>query len=434
MRDEIIQLVHIKNPRDFIQKFYKIKREKKAESFLDECLKTLGYIYYKNKYPRFVHHAYMGLMAAKQAMPYLKDEKDKELLVFQYLYYCNHESKNPFLSLPEKQNPAINNLQAILKNDLGFLDFARSAINKLENSSTRKQAIEELIDLSVFDFVNIGHKSIYLLRSLETAEIYQWKTIEPYLISSLHYLYHAPDEGHLYDTSGDMTDTKVLEEEQIQKLNNLFFEEQFKNFSRSIREHLDQSVQIENFFSYFFKLASELILRCDPKSWIYPVHSFNYCYSIYYISKYIESPIRKFNLIISLCHYFILISKKTKKVGNRIDINKLKINKRSDYNSFLDVMNDSDVEENYFYIKESIDKNQANKLKEELVRKIIKYDAYLHFSHDIKYLISILKIMDDCDYDDLLKHFLAFSKFISEGKKSNSLYLEFNKSFSECRS
>ncbi len=438
LSQRIETLLGLKNLEEFLSSISSLLSSYSYRDFAYQSCSVLCSILYKDAYPKFVHHGFMGLIAAIQSRDYIKDDTLKNLPLIQVLRYASLESHSTKVSFQEPLDhlSSFDTQKNLLTQSIQDQDIQKTyslIISLVNQESERIQLLNYLYNIGSRDLFNLGHKSIYLLKSMELCKKLGWKNCHPILFPAIHYLVLAPshrvfdkliteyiDQNKIGHNSLNQKDD-LIDQQGVSSLRKAVLIGDNKEILNGIHHLLDEGIGYSSLLDGLQVIAGDIVYRSHPKYWLYALHGFNYVSTIQSFKGTLYNESKPYSLYMTAL-YLNWMKGKARLTKDQcslsVDINPVKGN-ISDLTKAID---ESKVELACNLVTYLWEQGDLESLYSGLLIQTAKTDGQIYFAHDLKYCYATIRAVEKGPYENQLKLVLSLVKFLAAGKKSRGLY------------
>ncbi len=438
LSQRIEALLGLKAPEEFLSSILSLLSDHSHEDIVRQSCFVLCSTLYKDTYPKFVHHGFMGLIAAIQSRAYIKNDTLRNLPLIQALRYASLESHNAKVSLQEPLNHLLsfNTVKDSLDHSIHEQDVQKAyslIISLMNQESERTQLLNYLLNISLRDLFNLGHKSIYLLKSMELCKKPGWTDCHPILFPAIHYLILAPSDRVLDQVITEYMDQNKInynildqsdgltDQQGVSLLRKAILTGDHKDILNGIHHLLSEGISYSSLLNGLQLIAGDIVYRSHPKYWLYPLHGFNYVSTIQSTKELLCTELKLYSLYMTALYLNWMKGKArlTKDQCNlSVDIDPVK----GDVSDLGMAMEDSKVELACNLVTYLWEQGDLESLYSSLVIQAAKTDGRIYFAHDLKYTYATIRAVEEGPHENQLNLLLSLVKFLSAGKKSRGLY------------
>jgi len=259
-----------------------------AHSIALELAPTL----YWEEYPGYLNHGMLGIMAAAQAENFIFPYR-KNLAIIQSLWNASLEEKSAPYVFSQTSNGTgkvkLKEFRGALETmDDELLHYALARSVGAEDYTVFR---DELLSWAMRDVYDIGHKLIYLVKTIEFIELTQSNEAARLLFPAVHYLRKAPeDREYALILEEKLAQLELPREEYLSNKDDLSREEADRlervivfHYPALIIENLvyelNDGISIGSLFEVILRAASQAILSAHPKHWVYAIHGYNFAHA-----------------------------------------------------------------------------------------------------------------------------------------------------------
>lgn len=267
---------------------------------------------YAEKYStlqQFVPHSYMGLIASWQVKEYLKPS-DRWRVMLQAFWYLGSELRS--WEVPARRQ--VTEIEVSAKGlDSAFSEavangdvtsFYSAFAARYRDTRTSRAASRALLSAAIRDNTNVGHKYIYIAKTLQLGQDTGWEN--PLLFyAPIHFLVVAPRDTSLSLTAqaqleplvhnlGSLANgQKTIDYDTVIHLRDAIFRGREDTLT-VLADLLQQGYSPQDVMEALLLVASHFVYYAPHQDsrfwWVYPVHGFNFTQSVSYGLKFMEAP------------------------------------------------------------------------------------------------------------------------------------------------
>ncbi len=438
LSQRIETLFGLKDPGEFLSSILSLLSDYPYEDIARQSCFVLCSILHKDAYPKFVHHGFMGLIAAIQSRAYIKNDTLKNLPLIQALRYASLESHKPRVSFQEPLDNLLpfNTVKDLLNKSIKDQDIQKAyslIISLMNQESERTQVLNYLYNISLRDTFNLGHKSIYLLKSLELCEEPGWENCHPILFPAIHYLVLAPSDRVFDQVITEYTDQNKIDHNSLSQNDGLIDQQGVSSLRKAILSgdtqdilnrvfHLvGEGIGHSSLMDGLQLIAGDIVYRSHPKYWLYALHGFNYVSTIQSSKEILCNELKLYSLYMTAL-YLNWMKGKARLTKDQcslsVDINPVK----GDIHDLNKAIDDSKVESACNLVTYLWEQGDLESLYSALVIQTAKTDGRIYFAHDLKYTYATIRAVEEGPHANQLNLLLSLVKFLAAGKKSRGFY------------
>lgn len=417
--------------------------------FVAQCAAAVALTLYREEYPRFVPHSLMGFIGALQLSRLVRPE-DHALsgshpsslrigfrALAQALWYHAQEGvREPYewtgraVELP----PDRESLEERLEVHLGekrFEEFFSLILAGLEGEQRREAVLSWLLRTAGRDLFNLGHKHLYLAKSVALLDYLRWERPEVYLFPAVHYLMFGPEdrraEGQLEqrlthyglrlkDRSFDRFDLSIEETLQIR---DSITGDSAEGVLDTLLGAFEYGVAPGALAEALLVTAAHLVLAIPYERWIFSVHGFNYTETVRATLDYHRGAEQQRMLLLNG-----LFLKQVVEMAAPVEVREPFFTARpeaarplpTDLEEAIDLSIPADAMAvvDWLYQHGQLSPERL----EALALAAIKSDGNLHFGHDMKFAYAALEAFQSSSTPLRESFLLALAKFLAESEKS----------------
>jgi hypothetical protein len=415
------------------------KKDWQPFEVLDVAVSILAQSLYRAAYPKHVPHSLMALSGCAQALSWLR-LKDRKLLLSQALWYASHETHFPAYqwcpsgndkAVPEAQADCI---QACMSGDFkGFEDAAGPLFN---SDGIFRTDWAPLLEYASADLFNLGHKFIYLVKTMQLCEVLtKSHDVSTLFYPACHYLALAPcsnaekDKVDIY-LLGKNIEKPPLKYSDAMPVVRPLVGSLVKGDSASTMEQiwgwLSSGVPPHIVSETLAVIAARLIIISSPKAWLGPIHTFNYTECVLWALPYLSYKQQvKMVVMNALCLEKAIL--RTEDISEELLAHRWKHPAHasvapSEPGQFIAAIEAGD----WLQAQNLTEHASASKLSwpehfTQCVKIAARNDALLHFGHDVKYVASTISIFQRMRHPHRNTLMLALAKFLATCRKGTRL-------------
>ncbi len=410
-----------------------------CDSMTDFAAQTGAYIastLYREEYPQFVPHSLMGFIGAVQLGRFLQPQHHFRAVAQALWYYARERVREAFewTRGPVELPPSVEGLENALEQSRRQKDFEAFfgvILAGVQDRERREDVLSWLLRAAGGDQFNIGHKHLYLAKSIALLDYLRWESPQTYLFPAVHYFLLAPEDRRAEETLARRLVHHGLELQ----------ERSFERFELS----LDETLQVRDSilgdppesvvdtllgaFEYgvapgvlaeaLLVTAAHLVLSIPHDRWILSVHGFNYAQSVQSTLEY--HPLaaqQRMVLLTGLYLRQIVDSAGPLKVREPFFTPRPEMAQPlpTELEEAIDVSVPADamaiIDWLYQHGRLGLERIEC------LALAAVKADAHVHFGHDLKFAYAALEVYHSSTTPLREVSLLALAKFLAESEKS----------------
>ncbi len=408
-----------------------------TEIIIKEAVAQLAPVIYRDAYPAQVPHSLMMLMSAFQAGKYLKRNQASAVAI-QALWYAGQEDRSRPYPLPSLSQGKEKVDLAKLEDAFKSRDFEKIMNLVCVSLADKKDFLivrDRLMSLALKDIANLGHKLIYLMKTVEYLEVARGVDYERVLFPAVHYLVCGPrDEEyfHLLDTKLKRLDIDpteflanqgILSDDESRRLERVIIYQFPALVIENFVYALKQGIAIDELFQVILAAASQSILGAYRESWIFPIHAYNFTHEAWECFKRTSHALDKIHLL------FMAALLTNKMATESINPHKL-LKWEAVYLSATEIsvhglasaIENSEPDSAAALVKSLIIEKPLAEIAEALFLSAAKNDGGICFGHDIKFCCHAIADYTRSRIPAREKFLIALSYFLAEIEKDYDLY------------
>ncbi len=396
---------------------------------------------YRREYPQFVPHALMALVGCAQAVPYVEGD-DQRLLVTQALWYAAHEEQMPaYPWCPGNRPGDLRGAQLACRSaceDDDFHAFEDGCGPLFADVGPPIRADwAPLLEFAARDFFNLGHKFIYLVKTLQLSERgSRRRDHSPLFFPACHYLATAPrDLSAAKAKDGCIGLHRAVDAPPsvfprlpvVGEMARVLLDGDSGHTIGQVWHWLRAGVPPAAIVEVMQVVAARLLLLSRPEVWLVPVHAFNYTECVLW-----ALPCMSFSRQITLVVMNALYLQRAVRDAGPVDpelfcrrwkTRTLPTDSPLDTAGFLRAIEAG----NWPLAKRLAGHAAASRLSwpehfQQCVRSVARNDGPLHFGHDVKYAAATLSVFQNMRHAQRSTLILALAKFLARCARRQTLF------------
>lgn len=394
---------------------------------------------YRQEYPRFVPHSYLGFIGAVQLNRYVQPRNRIFPLAQALWYYAQEGIQEPHIRVHLHSGDYLEPIQLkerleALHQERDFEGFFDLTLSGLRDEDTRDEVIRLLLMLAGQDLFNIGHKYLYLSKALAMMDYLHWENPEIYLFPAIHYLVLAPRDHqalerleerlahHGLQLSERSFNPEPLSTGQFMQVRDALLYDTPEGVLDTLLGALDYGVDPIHLVEANLVSAAHLVLSVPYDRWIFSVHGFNFTQALLSTLEYLD-PIEQQRLALINGLYL----KQAVELASPFRVHEPYFTPRPDaarprpteLEEAIDLSIPSDAMEilDWLYKRGQL----SVELFERLALTAAKNDGDRHFGHDLKFVFATLDAFHTTSTPQREMFLLSLVKFLAESEKSRDL-------------
>ncbi len=425
--DEFVKMVHEIPLKDF-----------PSQELAKEAFHQLAPILYQEQYVAYVPHALAVLVVSLQAARFLPDS-EKQLPLIQALWLAGEEKKSPVF--PEQDEAAYRNGNSTLQGlaeALAAKDFNRAygiARHLLSADSTRDSCRSALILASLRDIANMGHKFLYMAKTMEFLEILPDAHTGKVILPALHHLvFGSSDTGYfsllqtkLKNFEGGGTqfikNEGLITEDEAKRLEHVLVYQYPGLIIENLVYELQQGISADEIFQVILSAASQALLGAFRESWLYPVHGYNFAHECWEGFRRMLDPGEKINFLFMAAMFVNKMAVKSMDPHKMIKFEEVNIAGHEESLAGLEkAVEASQPEVAGALAVKLLDKVDFTDLARTLMRTASKNDSGVCAGHDLKLAFHVLFDYSRMRIGLKFKPVAALAYFLAQVEKDYDLF------------
>ena len=404
---------------------------------VQEACHQLALSLYHHQYGTRLPRALMILTVAPRIAGFLPDA-EKKIPLIQALWMAGGEDKStPFLEEAlsgEKNSHTVAGLaEAITARDFSK---AYAAVKQLlAEPSTKIPCRDLLLTAGLWDITHLGHKFLYLAKTVEALETLPQADAGKIIFPALHYLVFGTGDSEYFsllqmklkqsdlNLPGFMANEGLMAEEEAKRLEHVLVYQYPGLIIENLIYELQQGVAPEDLFQVTLGAASQAIIGGFGQSWIYPVHGYNFAHECREAFRRVSSPAEKMNFLFMSAMFVNKMAVKSMDPHKAVNFAEVDLSEREVSPAGLEkAVAESRPEIAGAIAARLVDTIAYSELAASLARIASRNDSSIGAGHDLKLACHILS-----DYPEMrpclrVKLIPALAYFLAEVAKDYDLY------------
>ncbi len=266
---------------------------------------------YHEQYGTRLPNAFMTLAAASQIPRFLPDS-EKKIPLIQALWMAGGEDKSTPFAGDAGNNPNEKFTVRGLEEAIASRDFTKTyaaAKQLLAEPSTKIPCRDLLLTAGLRDIAHLGHKFLYLAKTVEVLEMLPQSDAGKIIFPALHYLIFGTGDSEYFpllqmklkqselDSAGFMDNQGLMAEDEAKRLEQVLVYQYPGLIIEKLIYELQQGISPEDLFQVMLSAASQTIVGGFRQSWIYPVHGYDFAHECREAFRWISEPAEKINFL-----------------------------------------------------------------------------------------------------------------------------------------
>lgn len=406
--------------------------------FVVQTAASVASTLYREDYPRFVPHSLMGLIGAVQLGRLLQPEHRFRALAQALWYYAQEGVRQPYewrgtpAELPQEVEP-VERLLEERRRARDFDGVFGLVLAGLAHVERRDEILGWLLRTAGSDFFNLGHKHLYLAKSVALLDYLRWERPETYLFPAVHYFVLGPEdrraerklEERLVHHGLELKDRSFerfeLSIEQTLQIRDSVVSDSPEGVIDTLLGAFDYGVAPDVVAEALLVTAAHLVLAIPYERWIFPVHGFNYTESVRATLEYHRPADQQRMLLMNG-----LFLKQVVEMAAPVEVREPFFTARpeaarpvpTELEEAIDLSIPADAMAvvDWLYRHRELSPERV----ERLALAAIKSDGNVHFSHDLKFAYAALEAYQTSTTPLREAFLLALAKFLAESEKSRT--------------
>lgn len=286
-------------------------RDRSLADIAREAAHQFAPVLYQEQYVAYVPHSLMTLAAALQAANFLP-EPEKKLPLIQALWLAGSEEKiaAPLVSADAggSGKGTVQDLSvALTENDFKKAQALAGCL--LADPSTFASCRDLLVLTALRDIANMGHKFLYVAKTLELLETLPGADTASLIFPALHHLaVGASDTGYFSllqtrfkdlepEAAQFMKNEIPITEDEAKRLEHVLVYQYPGLIIENLAYELQQGVSADELFQVVLSAASQALTGAFKENWLYPVHGYNFAHEGWEYFRKVPDPLQKMNFL-----------------------------------------------------------------------------------------------------------------------------------------
>lgn len=278
---------------------------------VQEACHQLALSLYHTQYGTRLPRALMILTVAPRIAGFLPDS-EKKIPLIQALWMAGGEDKSPLFPEDQEKYPDGKFTVPALQEAVTACDFPKAyaaAKQLLADPSTKIPCRDFLLTAGLWDITHLGHKFLYLAKTVEALEMLPQADAGKIIFPALHYLIIGTGDSEYFsllqmklkqsdpNLTGFMANQGLMAEEEAKRLEHVLVYQYPGLIIENLIYELQQGVSPEDLFQVVLSAASQAIIGGFGQSWIYPVHGYNFAHECRAAFRRVSEPAGKINFL-----------------------------------------------------------------------------------------------------------------------------------------